>query len=597
MSKSKKAFDIERLYLKGYNHETDDFQESILIDTWLDLWSEIGVDPSLIKAIISSYGLDASIALFDNASTDYLHNAELTGIYNPVIHQLFESFAFDINGLLQCCRFPKRYTRQNLDALQTKAASDFLATNNRVKLIDRRPLPLWFERKMRRMSRKILTRYQPVPPDIFTDIPTGAAANCHRSLPAKLLQLERSTFMPSYLPVSAPIRDVTYEDDLCKVTFVPKNYCKLRTIATEPIKRQFEQTALKNYLESVLQSKKSRFSPGGRVTIHDQQRNRTLALDASTDGQLATIDLSAASDSISAKVAECVLGSLYPKALNLRTNYFSLRDRVYPKYIFCTMGQRMTFPLESLIFWIIVMMAVESYESLTKQSVDINQCSVYGDDIIVPIEIAETVIDFLSIAGFIVNSDKSCLSQNTLNYRESCGVEAVKGFDISAIFWPRHVIRPDHTGILRLIKLQNRIFKAGFRLTAANLQKRIQACFPITIPLVTDESELGFLAKIGFAPGYKLPASVSGVSVPIRPISRLETRPVLSSRSATAIEKDAYDRFCYYNYLSNGPLYSDPVCELAGVSTSRYSQEVLRGVEQDGSDPAVRIVVVYDWTV
>lgn len=596
MSK-RKGFNIESLYLKGFDHDSDEFQTTIMLETWYDIWEEIGIKPGLIKAIVTSFGVEKTIEMFDNASTDYLQNECLTGVHSPVIERIFENKKYDISSLLQCCRFPKRFTKCDLDSKISEARSTFLASNNRVKLFDRRPLPLWFERKLRRMSKRILLKPSLSVPNIFHDIPTGAVANCKRTLPAKLLKLESVTFRPQYLRIPGGNKTVESEDPTCRVTFVPKNYKKLRTIAMEPIRLQYEQTCWKEYLERVLQSKKSRFSPGGRVTINDQDRNRSLALRGSTDGQLVTIDLSAASDSISAKVAECVLGPLYPTVSRFRSTKMLIGDRVYPKYFYCTMGQRITFPLETLIFWVIVMSAVESYESLTHETVNIDDIAVYGDDIIVPHCLTDTVIDFLQIAGFSVNTDKCCTNINSLCYRESCGVEAIKGYDISAIYWPRHAIRPDHTGVLRLIQLHNRLYKSGFRVAADRLQSRIQAVSPVVIPLVEDDSQLGFLSEIGYTPGYSLPESVKEVDYPIVPISRLESRNVQASDVISAAERDAYDRYCYCDYLSNGPLYADGLLELLGVSTSRQSMDVLRGIAQDGSDPIIRLVTIYDWTI
>lgn len=597
MSKQQKGFNIESLYLKGYDHETDDFQTEFMLETWYDIWEEIGIRPGLIKAIVTSFGVERTIEMFDDASTDYLQNESLTGVYSPVVERIFDAKKLDISSLLQCCRFPKRFTKCDLASKISEARSAFLASNNRVKLFDRRPLPLWFERKLRRISRSILLKPSLSVPSIFHDIPTGAVANCRRTLPAKLLKLESVTFCPKYLRISGANKQVEDEDPTCKVTFVPKNYKKLRTIAMEPIRLQYDQTCWKEYLERVLQSKKTRFSPGGRVTINDQGRNRSLALRGSTDGQLVTIDLSAASDSISAKVAECVLGPLYPAVSRFRSTKMQISDRVYTKYFYCTMGQRITFPLETLIFWVIVMAAVESYESLTHETINIDNIAVYGDDIIIPHCLTDTVIDFLQIAGFSVNTDKCCTNINSLCYRESCGVEAIKGYDISAIYWPRHAIRPDHTGVLRLIQLHNRLYKSGFRVAADRLQNRIQAVSPVVIPLVEDDSQLGFLSEIGYTPGYKLPKSVRDIEYPIVPISRLETRPVLMTDSVSVSERDAYDRYCYCDYLSNGPLYADGLMELIGVSTSRQSSEILRGIAHDGSDPIIRLVTVYDWTI
>lgn len=57
--------------------------------------------------------------------------------------------------------------------------------------------------------------------------------------------------------------------------------------------------------------------------------------------------------------------------------------------------------------------------------------SVYGDDIIVPVDEARSLINYLSILGFQTNVDKTYLSGN---FRESCGGDFLNGIDVRPFF-------------------------------------------------------------------------------------------------------------------------------------------------------------------
>lgn len=75
------------------------------------------------------------------------------------------------------------------------------------------------------------------------------------------------------------------------------------------------------------------------------------------------------------------------------------------------MGNAFTFELESLIFWALTLSTMECAGIH-------GELAVYGDDIIVPSEIAPLVIDTLEGCGFEINRKKSFISGR---FFESCG--------------------------------------------------------------------------------------------------------------------------------------------------------------------------------
>lgn len=113
-------------------------------------------------------------------------------------------------------------------------------------------------------------------------------------------------------------------------------------------------------------------------------------------------------------------------------------------WMFSSMGNGFTFELESLLFFTIV--KAVSYFTGTPGIV-----SVYGDDIICPSEIAETVSWVLSYFGFKVNTEKSHI---TGPFRESCGGHYHYGIDITPFYVKEPVDSLD-----KLIHVANKLRK------------------------------------------------------------------------------------------------------------------------------------------
>lgn len=171
----------------------------------------------------------------------------------------------------------------------------------------------------------------------------------------------------------------------------------------------------------------------------DQTRNRKLALRASKDRSLSTLDLSEASDRVSLRlVKDLIRFNEYFLGVTLAARSQSAElptgERILLRK-FASMGSAMTFPIESMVFWTIVVMAVcrSRGEYLpTKQTLSELQedASVYGDDIIVPVKYTQSVMDTLELFGLKVNRSKSFTFSN---FRESCGAEFYDGHDVTII--------------------------------------------------------------------------------------------------------------------------------------------------------------------
>jgi hypothetical protein len=205
-----------------------------------------------------------------------------------------------------------------------------------------------------------------------------------------------------------------------KIVFVPKTATVSRTIAVEPLLNGYVQKGIDLFM-------RKRLKRVG-IDLTDQTRNRDLAFIGSRDSNLTdpycTIDLSSASDSISIELCRNLLPPDWFDFLNsLRSKRYSLAGKSYQYEKFTSMGNGFCFPLETLIFASIC--EVSARLSHTKADY-----SVYGDDIIVRSSLLPDVLRLLKVFGFVINTNKTCVSGP---FRESCGADWFEGEDVRPI--------------------------------------------------------------------------------------------------------------------------------------------------------------------
>ncbi len=229
-----------------------------------------------------------------------------------------------------------------------------------------------------------------------------------------------------------------------EIVFVPKNAKTHRIIAKEPHVNSYLQKGFGREIRRLL-----RVHAG--VDLKDQTYNQRLAKSGSLSGDLATIDLQGASDTISQELVRFLLpGSWYGLLDQIRSKHGFLRkeNAWFCYHKFSSMGNACTFELESLIFW-----------ALCKSCLEINggeqTCNVYGDDIIVPCMHYEPVVKVLNFAGFSVNESKSFSSGC---FRESCGKDYYLGTDVRPIFFKENI-----SNVESLFKLANSIRRYSHR--------------------------------------------------------------------------------------------------------------------------------------
>jgi len=276
-----------------------------------------------------------------------------------------------------------------------------------------------------------------------------------------------------------------------KVTPVPKTDKTPRIIAVEPTAMQYTQQALCHQVVYRLEHGRE-FPPpwGGKefdlgrffVGFADQEPNRFLAKKGSLDGSLATLDLSEASDRVLNSHVK-LLFERFPRLSEgiqaTRSTHADVQGHgVIPLTKFASMGSALCFPVEAMVFTTIVFAAI-AYEC----GVPVNRklimsmrgkVRVYGDDIIVPVEFVQRVIQFLELFGLKVNKDKSFWNGK---FRESCGGDFYDGEWVTPVRLRRPLPRSlaDTSDVVALIAFRNLLYWEGYWQTVSKLDDRISA--------------------------------------------------------------------------------------------------------------------------
>lgn len=214
-----------------------------------------------------------------------------------------------------------------------------------------------------------------------------------------------------------------------RVVAVPKTQSGPRLIGIEPSAMQYAQQGLKHEIYKLVESSPLR----NLIGFTDQTRNRSLAEEASRTGLLATLDLSEASDRVHWYLVKRLL-SKWPHLLDFvdasRSRWALVGSYEHHLAKFATMGSALTFPVETMIFSSIAIMGMRSAGVSTRPHTWGQTVSIYGDDIVVPVDAVADVNRLLDLFGFKVNVNKSFW---TGKFRESCGADFYNGTDVSVV--------------------------------------------------------------------------------------------------------------------------------------------------------------------
>jgi len=320
-----------------------------------------------------------------------------------------------------------------------------------------------------------------------------------------------------------------------KVITVPKTQKTPRLIAKEPVHMQYVQQAL---LEAIVEGFERDDILSRFISFDDQEPNRYLAHEGSVDGTLATLDLSAASDRVSNQLV-LRMTSLWPSLQEglqaCRSRTADVNGEVIRLAKYASMGSALCFPVEAMVFLTLIFMGLEKKLGHRLTVKDIKsfdgQVRVFGDDMIVPIDYVQEVITTLERFGLSVNRDKSFW---TGKFRESCGKEYYRGYDVSIVKLRSDIpTRPTHVQeVVSLSSFRNQAQSLSLFGTVETLDRWISKLIPYpyvleTSPVVGRVPLDGIYDVTHWDKKLHRPL-VRGVRVDARlPIDRLDSGPAL----------------------------------------------------------------------
>jgi len=324
-----------------------------------------------------------------------------------------------------------------------------------------------------------------------------------------------------YRPIeSASFEDILYDADtrnglvpqlsysgLAKLLTVPKSVTARRTITMEPVLNMFIQQGLNSVLrDSITSCVVLRRC----LALTDQSRNQNLARIGSRNGNYATIDLSSASDLLDLNLVKLIFASKQEfliSALDCRSSHCDtdLFGIINLKK-FAGMGNALTFPVQSIAFALLAICAVlceeghrPSYGYVKRAA---GRIRVYGDDIIVETKYVRQVYEWLAAFGLKINQTKSF---TTGKFRESCGLDAFDGHDVTPVYvreWPLTPAQ-DPDLIASLVSTSNQYWMLGLY-SAANMVKEMVEELYERLPLVSRHSAgLGWHSRVDTTVAHK----------------------------------------------------------------------------------------------
>lgn len=307
-------------------------------------------------------------------------------------------------------------------------------------------------------------------------------------------------FLPSYsnwTRQAQKLRAVQALRPTSRFKFVPKTFSKPRGICIEENEMQYAQQGVKEFLYEHIES---HWLTKGYVNFSDQSCNRLRALKGSADRLSATIDMSEASDRISRKLVERLFvnqADIRDLLLALSTRCITapndIADKVKYSILeankYAPMGSGLCFPIMSLVHFTLVRGIIASSKLDNKMAL-LKEIYVYGDDIILPSVAVETVFSELPKFGMKLNTEKSFYQGE---FRESCGLHAYKGVEITPIFIKKINLKARKTEtLLSVLAAEYGLRYNGFTRTA-DLIVEMVTDVEGELPIVTPSSPvLGF---------------------------------------------------------------------------------------------------------
>lgn len=362
-----------------------------------------------------------------------------------------------LESLFKKYRFAKdKYTdRELLELTFTK----YVREQEEFSLITpMKPLAVLVCRRARRIARRILGKYNPEETVLASRFGKKSSIGCPFNLAYidhKLTDVKAFTgssdcskwFFQEVVPydgiLTELLRDLAkqrgfagnFEHDSLHVIPVPKSWKALRPITPLTLIALYYSYGVGSQIEQ-------RLRDYGLDIRRLQERHRRLVENFSISRSHATADLRSASQSLLCDLLNRVLPrDWYNAAKKSFTHQQEIGGVMHYVESVAPMGNGLTFPLETLVFYVIL-------KALAELSKVRGLISVYGDDLIYPARLHRYVAVVFPLLKFRLNLDKTFVKAH---FRESCGSDFYRGVDARPSFLPdggQHLSRTQYATFL-----------------------------------------------------------------------------------------------------------------------------------------------------
>lgn len=280
---------------------------------------------------------------------------------------------------------------------------------------------------------------------------------------------------------------------------VPKTAKGPRLIAAEPTAQQWcQQLILKWFKDQFKESFRGSF-----IDLKAQWKSGDMVLQASRDRLLATVDLSDASDRLSCWTVERIFRknpSLLSALHAARTRYIKDNISGVPNFFkikkFASQGTATTFPVMSFVMLCIALgVSINGEATWTKINRLRSKVRVYGDDIILPTYGYVRLLKAMDLLQLKVNVAKSFVNGN---FRESCGVDGFKGYDITPVS-PKTIVDNGPKSRKAIVDQTNNLFNKGLWNASDSLKSHLPSRVINSMRIVgpRDSGLSGFTSYVG----------------------------------------------------------------------------------------------------
>lgn len=291
-----------------------------------------------------------------------------------------------------------------------------------------------------------------------------------------------------------------------RLKFVPKTFSKARSICIEENEMQYLQQGIKNGLVHRIETHPL---TRGYVNFAEQTVNQKLALSASQDRNYATLDMKEASDRISRslvsylfqdneRLLECLMAcstTIINKQITFNGEKIVL-PLINGVKKYAPMGSALCFPVMSLIHFAVMRGIMRYYETVLQLSKYSEPVYVYGDDLVVPHHTVGLLYRHMPKYGMKFNEAKS---YHNGYFRESCGVHAYKGKDITPVYIKYSQSSRHVESILSGLAVEEQLYRKGLFHAADFVKTRIEEITG-SLPYVSGDScVLGFRRSLNAA--------------------------------------------------------------------------------------------------